>query len=170
MVKVGRSLCGSSEPAVSGSAYALGKAGIAVTGFIDELHGLPSGLVGEAASIVHKVGSDDLAGKAAPSHSRGNAVGIGTVHDVVIHIIVPRKYHLLVGSFGDIVLGKQAYVTGLRAFVVVDGIAAGRNELIGGISSLLQIVGVRLGIRREGGEGHVSGVILTEGSFEQAEA
>ena len=141
---------------------ALGHTGIAVLGFGNEIHGLPTGLVGETGTVGHQVAGDEFLGGGGATHgTHGHAVA-GTMHGTICLIVVATQDDF-VGEVGYAVRVEQLEVAGMKA------IAAGLDEFLGNLGALFQIPFIVMGIGREGLEEYISCVILAEGSFEQQE-
>ena len=84
--------------------------------------------------------------------------------------VIPGQDDFLVGAFRDVILGEQTDIIGILTLAVIDGITAARDEFIGGIGGLLQIISVRKRIGGERLEEDIPGVIFPERPFKQAEA
>ena len=65
-LEVGGSEYGLTHTGITGSTDAGGQTGIAVGGFLDKVHSLPTGDVGEAGAILHKEAGDFLVAEGQP--------------------------------------------------------------------------------------------------------
>ena len=158
------------QATIAGGTDALGKAGIPVLHFLLKRHRLPSFPVGKARAVPHQVGGNDFPGNSSAGQGCAGIIRIGRVGHIEFQAVIPGQDDFLVGPFRDIILGEQADITGLLALAGIDGVTASRNEFIGGIGGLLQIIAVRKRIGGERLEEDIPGVVFPERSFKQAEA
>ena len=157
--QVGGQYFGLADARVARCADALRQARVAVLGFFEEGHLLPSGLVGEGCAVGHEVGVDHLACQSGPALRGHQGVCRRVVVDVQAVVELDgQDVFVRVGIF----FGKERQVVALGVSGVVQAVLPVVHQLLGRCGCLLQVVGVVVAFERYA-------VVLPVSAFVEAE-